>query len=447
MTTQESPDALADLGELMRDEQDYGDAGGAADPVARRRRRRGWLIAAAIVLAIVLGCGGYVAWATGAALPDPEGSMSAPRAPEPEPVALTLPADGASALWVTGAEEYLGAEEPGIWASSGSEGARPIASIAKIVTALVVLDAHPLSGDDPGPTLFFDRADHKLYDKYYVMDVTIAPMPIGSSMSLRDALATMLIPSASNYAEAIAEWAFGSQWAYTEAARRWLDENGLGDTAIVDATGVDARNTSTPADLVALGRLAAANPVIAEIAATSEMSVPGAGRIATTNTLLGTAGVTGLKTGNLGESGSNLLYTATVDVGAAEPLSMVGVVLGGSSKDAVNASVTALIESVQSGFRMVSVGTGGTTIGEFTVPWGDSVDVVLGEGASIFVWSDTPITVELETTTPTSWDDGAVVGTVTWTSGPNSVSVPIEIAGTLEEPTDWWRLTHPTLLG
>ena len=99
---------------------------------------------------------------------------------------------------------------------------------------------------DPGPTITFDKADHDLYDKYYVMGATIARMPTGSSMSLRDALATMLIPSASNYAEAVSTWAFGSQGAFLDAARRWLAAHGLTGTTIVEPTGISARNTSTP---------------------------------------------------------------------------------------------------------------------------------------------------------------------------------------------------------
>ncbi|MBB4138458.1 hypothetical protein BKA10_000252 [Microbacterium invictum] len=31
--------------------------------------------------------------------------------------------------------------------------------------------------------------------------------------------------------------------------------------------------------------------------------------------------------------------------------------------------------------------------------------------------------------------------------GPNSVTVPVEIEGTIEPPDEWWRLTHPGELG
>ena len=156
-----------------------------------------------------------------------------------------------------------GAEAAGIWETSGPQEPAPMASITKLITALVVLEAHPLAGpEDQGPTLWFDGADEDLYDAYYVQNVTIAPMPAGSSMSLRGALATMLIPSASNYADVVSTWAFGSRASFVSAARTWLDAHGLAGTTVVDPTGISARNTSTPADLIALGRIAAANPLI-----------------------------------------------------------------------------------------------------------------------------------------------------------------------------------------
>ena len=100
-----------------------------------------------------------------------------------------------------------------------------------------------------------------------MLDATIAAMPTGSAMSEHDALETMLVASACNYAEAVSTWAFGSQGAFLSATKQWLAANGLTGTTIVEPTGISPRNTSTPSDLIAIGKLAAANPVIAQIVA------------------------------------------------------------------------------------------------------------------------------------------------------------------------------------
>src|SRR3546814_15283635 len=101
----------------------------------------------------------------------------------------------------------------------------------------------------------------------------------------------------------------------------------------------------------------------------------------TTNDLLGTGGITGLKTGNLGEGTYNLLYTASLDVGAAAPLSVTGVMLGGGSRESVNAGVLALLESIRTGFHEVPVATAGQEVGSYSTPWGATAGQVIADDA------------------------------------------------------------------
>jgi D-alanyl-D-alanine carboxypeptidase (penicillin-binding protein 5/6) len=443
-------DVFADLDELLTeaslatDQADSPEAVAAARAARRARRRRRGIIAAVVLLVIAGLTGGYAGWALTAPLDEPVAAASAPPVRPGGVAEIPLPTWGAAAISVTGGEEYLGDSASGIWMRSGADDPRKIASLTKLVTALVILEKYPLAGtDDPGPTITFGKAAHDLYDAYYVRGATIAPMPTGTTMSLNDALTTMLIPSASNYADALATWAFGSRWGFTQAAERWLDANGLAATTIVEPTGLDPRNVSTQTDLIALGKIAAAHPVIARISATSQDSVAGPGTLFNTNILLGSAGITGLKTGNLGPGTFSLIYTSTLDVGAEEPLTVVGVVLDGPSRAAVNESALAALEGIRAGFREVPLADARQKVGEYTTAWGASVDLVTAERASLFTWSDTPIAVEIETRDPADYRDGEVVGTLTWTAGPHTVSVPLEISGEIAPPSAWWRLTRP----
>ena len=203
-------------------------------------------------------------------------------------------------------------------------------------------------------------------------------------------------------AEAVAGWAFGSNGAFVTAARNWLTASGLTQTTIVEPTGIDARNTSTPTDLIALARIAQANPVIAQIVAMPATDIPNFDSMLNTNDILGTGGVDGLKTGTLEGSGSNLLFTAKLPVGLDQPVSVIGVVLGGYSHESVNLDVVTMLQSIANGFHDVPLGTAGQTVGTYTTPWGESADMVLDDSASIYTWSDTPITATMETTTLTT---------------------------------------------
>ena len=449
MTTDQHPDAFAALADLIGDEEEFARGGRELDPRARRRRRIRRLIVAMVVILILVGVPtGYVGWALAAPLAAPEVSWQKPAVPQGTAAAIALPSEGATAMSVAGADDYLGPDASGVWTASGANEPRPIASVTKIITALVILDRIPLADATArGPTVTFGKAAHDLYDKYYVMGATIRPMPTGTQMSLRDALATMLIPSACNYAEALSTWVFGSQWAFLQATRSWLAANGLNDTVVVEPTGISSRNVSTTSDLLKIGKLAASHPTIARIAATSSLYVEGPGAMGNTNSLLGSGGITGLKTGNLGPGNFNLLYTATLDVGMPQPLSVVGVMLGGTSRESVNHDVLALLDSIRAGFQTVPVASAGAQVGTLTTPWGGEAEMVLDGTASLFTWSDTPITMAMETKTPVTYQDGEVVGTVTWTAGPNSATVPIVIEGAIEPATEWWRLTHPGELG
>lgn len=447
MTDERVLDPFADLDELMT-ENEGSFQPRRDDPVRRQRRRRAWLVVAVVFAVLVAALGGYSAWALTAPTEAPAATSAAPRVIVPAAAVIALPNEGASAISVAGAEAYLGPDAAGIWMTAGSEEPRPMASLTKLITALVVLDAHPLAhATDPGPTITFGKRDHDLYDKYYLMGATIAPMPTGVRMSQHNALSAMLVPSASNYAEAVATWAFGSPWGFARAAEAWLAKNGLTGTRVVEPTGIDPRNTSTPRDLIAIGKLAAAHPVVANIVAKPTFSIPGAGAVSTTNLLLGERGITGLKTGNLGAGSFNFLYSARLDVGVGGPVTVIGVVLGGSSRESVNHSVLTTIDSLHTGFQTVPLAEEGEVVGRYTTAWGSTARLVVSEDAAIYTWSDTPIEVSLDVSTPEDYADGEEVGTITWTAGPATVTVPVEVAGSIRPPDAWWRLTHPGELG
>ena len=419
------------------------------DPSVRKRRRRRRAIVGGIVTLVIASLlGGYTAFALTAPLGTATLDAEAPTITIPAAAQLVLSPDGASAVSVAGADDYLGPTASGIWAAGGGDDPRPLASISKLITALVILDSKPLAGTgDPGPTITFSRADHALYDKYYVLDATIAAMPTGSSMSERDALEAMLLVSASNYAEAVSTWAYGSQSAFIRATRDWLAANGLNNTTMVEPTGIDPRNVSTPSDLIALGKIAMANPVIAEIVRMKTLEVPNIASAYNTNDLVGVGGITGIKTGTLEETGSNLLFSATLDVGIGEPLTIVGVVMGGFTHESVNLDVKALLASIQEGFHSVTLGQRRDQIGTYSTPWGESAGIMLGESAAVVTWSDTPITSTFTVEPVTTGDQGDAVGEITWVAGPTTVTVPLILADDIEPPTAWWRLTHPFELG
>ncbi len=445
MAQRTQKDGLSQLNELMRRAEVHETLGPPpVDPVRRKRRRRQGAIATAVVLVVLLALGGGYVFI---ALTTPVGAAAAtvhrPDVIPPAASAVTPSPEGESAISVAGADDYLGPTASGILVSGGGDARVPIASISKLITAMVVLDHRPLGTSGTGPTITFDKTAHALYDKYYVLNATIAAMPTGSSMTEHDALETMLVVSACNYAEAVSTWAFGSQAAFLSATKAWLASHGMPNTRMVEPTGLDERNVSTPSDLITLGKLAMADPAVAGMVGTATLTVPGLEGLRNTNDLLGSDGITGIKTGTLDSAGSDLLFSAVVQVGAPQPLTVIGVVLGGTTHESVDLDVHAMIASLQSGFHNVDVGSANQVVGHYSTPWGGSADMVLADSASVFTWSNTPITSTMTTTTLKTGRSGEKVGSITWTAGKSTITVPIVVTGSIKPPTAEWRLTHP----
>lgn len=443
-------DGIAQLTELMRFEPERIriDDPPPVDPRKRRRRRRlTAIVAGAVTLAILGGAGGYSAWALNAPIGTATIDAELPAVDIPEPAQIVLTRDGVAAISISGADDYLGPEASGIWMASGGNEPRPMASITKIITALVILNAKPIGAGEAGPTLTFDKDDHALYDQYYVLGASIAAMPTGSSMALHDVLEEMLVVSASNYADAASAWAFGSRNAFLRAARDWLAANGLGGTTIVEPTGIDPRNTSTPTDLIQLGRIAMANPVVAEIVGMTATDIPGVPPQASTNELFGAEGITGIKTGTLEETGSNLLFSANLTVGLGQPLTLTGVIMGAYTHESVDLDVRGILASIHAGFHEVLLAEAGQQIGTYETAWGEQAAIEVAEHADILTWSDTAVEATFTVDPITTGEAGDEVGQVTWTAGPNTVSVPLRLAGDIDPPDAWWRLTHPDELG
>lgn len=364
-------------------------------------------------------------------------TVAAPVEEAPEVPALDLPNYGAAAVGAVGF--------PGVLATSGSTAPLPMASITKVITALVVLEAKPLGAGESGPEVEMTAEDAAYYDRYLAQNGTVSEVRPGLRLTERDLLELTLVKSANNYAATLARWALGSEDAFPAAASAWLTANGLDGIRVVEPTGIDPANVGPADQIVALGRIALEHPVIAEIVALSSADVPEIGAIPNTNKLLGRAGVDGIKTGTLDDFGANLLFSADVAVGASS-VTVVGVVLGGPDHDILNRDILDLLGTVVGNFTEVEVATAGESFGDFATSWGASTTAVAAESATLLTWGAADISVEVELAEVRTGVAGEGAGTATFRAGDRSVTVPLELAGDLADPGPWWRLTHPAEL-
>lgn len=406
-------------------------------PLSRRQVYRRRRVAVVGILAVVLGAGFYLPTTLLAPLDTASAEALPFEAPVSTPVELSWPELGASAIGAVGFDGALG--------RSGSRKALPIASVSKVITALVVLEKKPLEVEHSGPSISFTSRDVAFYDSYVARNGKVEPVRSGLVLSERQVLELTLVASANNYARSLVTWAFGSEKAYLKVANAWLDDHGLDHTTMADATGMSPRNRATATDLVELAKLALAHPVVAEITSTKKITIPSIGSVTNTNDLLGVDGVHGIKTGTLDEAGACLLFTADYSV-RGKTFTLVGVVLGGKDHPSLDKSIRKLLRSAKKGFEVLPLVSKGDAFATYDTPWGDSSTAVATADKSVVVWAGTPITATVVSKPIGLARKGDPVGTLTFTVGSQKVSVALELTTGIRDPGAQWRLTHPALL-
>ena len=432
-------------------------------PVTRARRlsRRG-LAALALVLALVAGA--VCAAAPVAALADDEEAVATEESAEAEdattwsvdeppeissPVALLVDATTGTVLYESGADDL-----------------RTPASLTKVMTALLVLENADL--DDVVTVEEADLAN-------VTSESTVAGLRAGESLTVRDLLAGMLIPSGADAAYVLARYVGGDWETFVDMMNARAAELGCASTTFVDPCGISSDNVSTARDLVTIFEAALAYPAFSEISGSetwdlSATELSEARTLENTNLLLdsdsavymGDTIVAG-KTGFTYDAGKCLVAAAESD-----GMTLVGIVMGASyveDENGVTANFYDLQDLFEWGFgawvteEVVSEGDVLTTREvEFSTD-GDAVDAV----ATSAIVATVPRGTTLEDLTVTvSWSDedalqapvteGTGLGLVTVAYGDRtlgSVDVAAATDMRLNIPSFaiWWVTSEPLHMG
>ena len=129
---------------------------------------------------------------------------------------------------------------------------RPIASLTKLMTALVVLDAR----QNLNQTLTIDQNDRDNIKHTY------SRVRMGTKVSRRDALHLALMSSENRMASALARHYPGGRSAFIRAMNNKAKQLGMRNSRFYDSTGLSTRNVSTARDLAKLIAAAYRQPLI-----------------------------------------------------------------------------------------------------------------------------------------------------------------------------------------
>lgn len=279
------------------------------DTPARTTARRvpRFFVAGLLVLSVAIAAVEYLSLPSSAS--SIEVSRSQLRGVLGESVARTVwPAYGQAAFIRTGQSQIE---------AGPSQHVAPIASVATVMTAYLVLVDHSLRLGQGGPAITLGDADVADTDRRAGRDESVVPI-----------------------AAVLARWDAGSVGRFVARMNATARSLGMTGTRYTDPSGFDDTTVSTASDQVRIVVRAMRQPVFARIVATPSVWLPVAGIVHNTNRLLGRDGFVGVKTGSDKAAGSCFAFRAIRSV-RGRRTTITGVVLGQPGYDLIDAGLTA----------------------------------------------------------------------------------------------------------
>jgi len=215
-----------------------------------------------------------------------------------------------------------------------------IASVAKVMTAYVVLRDHPLRPGEDGPTITLTDADVADTVRRRGREESVIPIAPGERLTERQALQALLLPSANNIAAVLARWDAGSVDRFVARMNAAARSLGMAHTRYTDPSGYEDTTVSTAADQVRVVDRAMRLPAFAHIVATRAVTLPVAGTVHNTDRLLGWGGFVGVKTGSDNAAGGCFAFRAVRRIHGRRT-TITGVVLGQPGDDLIAAGLVA----------------------------------------------------------------------------------------------------------
>lgn len=349
--------------------------------------------------------------------------------------------------WPSEGQGWMDADGVGTVGSFGKQTPVAIGSVAKTMTAYIILKDHPMKAGEEGPEIEVDATAEK-EGGYDVSgdESTLNTVKAGDRLTEKQALSAVLIPSANNIARLLARWDAGTEAAFVKKMNATAKELGMADTTYTDPSGLKETTVSTAEDQVKLGRAFVKVPALVSISSAASWTDPSGKYWNNYNTLPYYVGAIGIKTGSTTAAGGNLLFASRKKVNG-QTVTLVGAVLGQHKPkilETVNAvSKTALL-AAQDALTSAKILKKGDVVGYVDDKLGGRTPVVITKDVSAVGWAG--MTVKLSFTAdevPHTAKAGTQVGTLTVGDGTSSaVKVPVALQSDLTEPGFSDKLTR-----
>ncbi|WP_306323008.1 MULTISPECIES: D-alanyl-D-alanine carboxypeptidase [unclassified Streptomyces] len=363
----------------------------------------------------------------------------------------TFDGDKASLPWPDEGQGWMDVQGIGTMDHFGEQQSVPIGSVAKSMTAYIVLKDHPLKKGEDGPKITVDATAEKEggYDADGQNESTLNTVKEGDKLSEKDALAAVMIPSANNIARLLARWDAGSEEAFVKKMNDTAKELGMKNTKYTDPSGLKESTVSTAEDQVKLGNELVQIPALTDITKLPTWTDPSGKKWTNYNRLVPYDGAVGIKTGTTTKAGGNLLFAATKDAGGST-VTVVGAVLGQHKApiiDTVNAVSKTAMLAAQDEVTSSTILKKGDVVGYVDDQLGGHTPVTVTEDVKAVGWAGKTVHLQLADqngkSVPHTGKTGDKVGVLEVGDGEGgAVEVPVALQKDLAEPGFGAKLTR-----
>ncbi|MFJ6368712.1 serine hydrolase [Streptomyces virginiae] len=366
------------------------------------------------------------------------------------------PAKGQGAVRVSGSGDI---------GTFGEQKPVPTASVAKVMTAYVILKGHPLRKADPGPDITIDAKT--VADGNSDHESRVEGLTVGQKFSQQDVLKMLMIPSGNNAARLLARWDTGtdSEAAFVAKMNAAAKELGMTNTTYTDPSGLDSGTVSTAVDQLKLAEAVMKDEVFRSIVALPNASIKGLStRLENNNILLTSQGLSirGIKTGSSTPAGGALMWAAYKSIDGKDQL-ILGTLMdqhvdgpdedGGNSLKLVLANSKTIIEGVRTALASAPVIRKGDVVGHVDDGLGGRTPLVATKDLNVIGVPGQQLKLSLKAGSgagagagagplPHTAKAGAEVAVLTVGSGEGARSVPVAVEDALVEPGFGTRLTR-----
>lgn len=350
--------------------------------------------------------------------------------------------------WPSGVEAAISVDGYSFISTTGNFTPTPTASVAKLITSLVVLDKYPLSVGQQGNVLTISQNDVDIYYEYYKADGSTSPVKLNEKISQFELLESMLIPSSDNAADSLAIWAYGSLANYSVEANKYLKAHNINETTVgSDASGLSPDTVSTPSDLIKIANLVEKNPVLMQIVGMKYADLPVAGRMYNYNSLIGKDGINGIKTGNSDEAGGVLLTSSTININGKDINLLTAVMKSQNLSAAINANHN-IVKQFRNNFSgSDQLNSYVASMNKYKTSWDNqTLDLSYDALPDLQSLNSTDIKLKLNIGNISyKAEAGDQVGTLEISSSIPNVTrtVKVYLSKAPKTPSYFWLLTHP----